>query len=163
MIKALSIKQDLNKLIIVSLLLYIPFHVLEEGAFGFPAWAENYWSIPDYTFEKWVIHNFFFVGVLLMGYIIYRINKDRLLIFGLAIICWGIMNTVNHIGCSLVFMRYEPGILTSLLWIPIFKWTVDHLRNINRFTWKLMTASFALAAVVYWGVPITTFIHLGLG
>jgi hypothetical protein len=109
---------NLDRLIIMSLLLYIPIHAVEEGAFGFPAWAESYWRIPDYTFEKWVIHNLFFVGALLLGYIIYRINKEKLLVFGVGMVCWGIMNTANHIGCSLVFLRYEPGILTSLLWIP---------------------------------------------
>jgi len=163
MIKTFVEKLDLNRLIILSLLLYIPLHVLEEGAFGFPAWAENYWRIPEYTFEKWVIHNFFFAGALILGYIIYRINRERLLVFGVGIVCWGIMNTANHIGCSLVFLSYEPGILTSLLWIPVFKWTVDNLRNINRLTWKLMLASFLLAAVLYWGVPITLFIHTGFG
>jgi hypothetical protein len=163
MINGLIRKPNLNRLIIISLLLYVPFHVLEEGAFGFPAWAESYWRIPHYTFEKWVIHNFFFAGALILGYVIYRIGKDRLLVLGVAIVCWGIMNTVNHIGCSLVFLTYEPGILTSLLWIPVFKWTVDSLRNINRLTWKLMLASFLLAAVLYWGVPITTFIYVGLG
>jgi len=154
---------NLDRLIIMSLLLYIPLHVLEEGAFGFPAWAESYWRIPDYTFEKWVIHNFFFAGALLVGYVIYRINKEKLLVFGVGIVCWGIMNTANHIGCSLVFLKYEPGILTSLLWIPLFKWTVDYLRSINRLTRKIMLTSFLLAAVLYWGAPITLFIHTGLG
>ena len=163
MINRLIKKLNLNKLILISLILYVTFHVFEEGAFGFPSWAETYWRIPDYTFNKWVIHNFFFIGALLLGYVIYLINKEKLLIFGVAIICWGIMNTANHIGCSLVFLKYEPGILTSLLWIPIFKWTIDYLKSINKFTWKLMLGSFLLAAVLYWGVPITTFIYTGLG
>jgi hypothetical protein len=163
MINRLIRKPSLDRLIIMSLILYVPFHVLEEGLFGFPAWAESYWRIPEYTLEKWVIHNFFFTGALLLGYIVYHINKERLIVFGLGIVCWGIMNTANHIGCSLVFLRYEPGILTSILWIPLFKWTVDYLRSIDMLTWKIMLASFLLAAVLYWGVPITIFIHTGLG
>jgi hypothetical protein len=156
-------KPNLGRLTIMSLFVYIPIHVLEEGAFGLPAWAQIYWRIPDYTFEKWVIHNLFFAGALLLGYVIYYIKKERLLIFGVGIVCWGIMNTANHIGCSLAFLRYEPGILTSLLWIPLFKWMVDYLRSINKLTRKIMLSSFLLAAVLYWGAPITMFIHTGLG
>jgi hypothetical protein len=73
------------------------------------------------------------------------------------------MNTANHIICSLVFLHYEAGIFTALLWIPIFKWTLDSLRNTNRLTRKTMLASFLLAAILYWGVPITLFVHTGFG
>ena len=152
-----------HRLILMSLLLYVPFHVLEEWAFGFPAWAEHYWRLPDYTVEKWIIHNLFFAGALLLGYGIYRINKERLLVFGVGIVCWGIMNTANHVICSLVFLDYEAGIFTGLLWIPVFKWTLDSLRDTNRLTRKTVLASFLVAAILYWGVPITLFIHTGFG
>lgn len=163
MLKKLTNNLTIDRLIIFSLILYIPFHVLEEGAFGFPAWAEQYWRIPQYTFEKWVVHNFFFAGALLLGYLIYRINKKRFLVFGIGIICWGLMNGINHIGCSLVFLEYEPGILTGLLWIPIFSMMIKSLRDDNKLNRKILTASFLLAGALYWGIPITLFIHLGLG
>jgi hypothetical protein len=82
-------RANTHRLIVMSLLLYIPFHALEEWAFGFPAWAEHYWRLPDYTVEKWIIHNLFFAGALLLGYGIYRINKERLLVFGVGIVCGG--------------------------------------------------------------------------
>jgi hypothetical protein len=50
-----------------------------------------------------------------------------------------------------------------LLWIPLFKWTIDYLRGVNKLTRKTMLTSFLVAGVLYWGAPITLFIHTGFG
>lgn len=39
----------LKHLILGTLLVYVTLHVLEEWLFGFPAWAEARWGIPNYT------------------------------------------------------------------------------------------------------------------
>lgn len=154
---------DLEGLILISLAIYFPFHLIEEGIFGFPAWAGKYWHLPNYTVKTWLLHNLFFVSALLLGYLIYRINKERFIAVGLGIVFWGTMNTLNHIGCSIAFLKYEPGILTSLLWIPIFKLSIDWLKENKKLSWRLMLTSFIIAVVVYWTLPIVSFIEMGFG
>jgi hypothetical protein len=138
-------------------------HLLEEGLLGFPAWAEKYWRIPDYTVGKWLFHNIFFVTVLLIGYIVYRLNKEKFLSAGVGIILWGFMNTLNHVGCSIAFWKIEPGLFTSLLFLLIAILAVRNLRAASRLSAGLIGQA-ALWNLLYWGVPIAAFILVpGLG
>jgi hypothetical protein len=145
------------------LISYLPFHLLEEGLFGFPAWAENYWRIPNYTIEKWIFHNFFFLFGLLIGYIVYRLDKNKYLSAGTGIILWGVMNTLNHILCSIIFTNIEPGIISSILFLGIGIIAVWKLRKEDKLSIMLLGLSL-LWNLLYWGVPIFAFIIIpGVG
>ena len=150
-------------LVTFVLLAYLPLHLLEEGFLGFPAWAESYWRIPNYTVGKWLFHNVFFVAVLLVGYVIYRVNKEKYLSAGFGIILWGFMNTLNHVGCSIAFGEIEPGLFTSLLFLLIFVLAVLKVRATGQLSPKLIGQA-VLWNLLYWGVPIVSFILVpGLG
>lgn len=150
-------------LVTSALIAYLPFHLLEEGSLGFPAWAERYWRIPNYTIGKWLFHNAFFVTVLLVGYIIYLVNKEKYLSAGFGIILWGVMNTLNHVGCSIAFGEVEPGLFTSLLFLLIGILAVWKVRTMGKLSLGLIGQA-VLWNVLYWGVPIALFILVpGLG
>jgi hypothetical protein len=153
----------LEHLVLGALLAYLPLHLLEEGFGGFPAWAKQYWRIPNYDMRKWLLHNVFFIVVLLIGYVVYRLDQKRFLSAGLGIILWGLMNTLNHIGCSIVFRAIEPGLFTSMIFALIAILAVRQLCAQGRLAPGLVGLSLAWN-LLYWGVPITAFILVpGLG
>lgn len=155
-----TVSISLEKIIVFSLILYLPFHLLEEWAFGFPAWAEAYWHIPNYTVAKWLFHNVYFSAFLLIGFCIYRLNRMRFLPLGLGIVIWGLMNAVNHLTCSLVFLEYEPGIVTGLLWFPLATAAYRALRVTGLMSYRLITMAFLAALLAYWSAPIFLFIYV---
>jgi hypothetical protein len=67
----------LEHLILGTLLVYVTLHVLEGWLFGFPAWALRRWGIPGYDVPKWLLHNVYFAFFLIVGYLVYRSNKER--------------------------------------------------------------------------------------
>jgi hypothetical protein len=153
----------LSHLVLGALIAYIPLHLLEEGFGGFPAWAEQYWRIPNYDVGKWLLHNVFFVVVLLIGYVFYRLDQERFLSAGLGIILWGLMNTLNHVGCSIAFGAIEPGLFTSFIFALIAVLAMRQLRTQGRLSLGLVGLALAWN-VLYWGVPIASFILVpGLG
>jgi len=107
----------LEHLILGTLLAYLTLHLLEEWLLGFPAWAEQRWGIPDYTAIKWLMHNAYFAFFLVLGYAIYRINRERYLPLGLGIPIWGLLNFGNHVVFSLLFLEYSPGLVTGLVFL----------------------------------------------
>ena len=146
-----------------ALVVYLPFHLLEEGFLGFPAWAEKYWHIPDYTIEKWLVHNVLFVAVLLIGFSFFCSNKEKYLAAGCGIILWGVMNALNHIGCSIAFGEIEPGLFSSLLFLAIGVLAVREVRAMGKLSLGLLGQMF-LWSLLFWGVPIASFFIVpGLG
>jgi hypothetical protein len=153
----------LAHLVLGALLAYIPLHLLEEGLGGFPAWAEQYWHIPNYAVGKWLLHNVFFIAALLIGYVFYRLDQERFLSAGLGIILWGLMNTLNHVGCSIAFGAIEPVLFTSFIFALIAVLAVRQLRTQGRLSLGLVGLALAWN-VLYWGIPIASFILVpGLG
>ena len=144
---------EFEHLVTGALVVYLPFHLLEEGFLGFPAWAEKYWRIPDYTVGKWLFHNVFFVAVLLIGFVIYQVNREKYLSAGLGIILWGFMNTLNHLGCSIAFGKIEPGLFSSFLFLLIAILAVRKMCVSGKLRPSLIGQAI-LWNVLYWGVPI---------
>lgn len=147
----------LERLIGLALLAYLTVHLLEEGIFGFPAWAELRWRIPNYTTGKWLLHNVYFAFFLILGYLLYRKDTTRFLPLGVGILVWGFMNALNHVIFTLIFLEYSPGLVTGLIWVPLGVWGVQRLHHEGRLTPKNMILSI-LAGLLYWGIPITLFI-----
>lgn len=154
--KARQIK--LEHLIPGTLLTYVSLHLLEEWLFDFPAWAEANWHIPNYTVFKWLLHNVYFAFFLILGYIVYRIDKDRFLFAGLGIVIWGLMNCViSHIAFTVIFLQYSPGFFTGLIFLFIAILALCRVREMGKLSWKVLVPSI-LAGLLYWTVPIILFI-----
>jgi hypothetical protein len=147
----------LAHLILGTLLVYVTVHLLEEWWFGFPAWAEARWGIPGYTVVKWLLHNVYFAAFLAAGYILYRINPDRFLFAGLGIVVWGVLNSVNHIAFTIIFLEYSPGLFTGLVFVILAVLAYQRVREMDRLSWKTVVPSI-LAGLFYWGAPIVLFI-----
>jgi hypothetical protein len=157
----LKIKEArLENIILASLLVYVTVHLLEEGLLGFPAWAEMYWRIPNYTTSKWLIHNVYFISVLLIGYFIYHRNRQRFLPLGLGIVIWGFSNSLAHIGSSLIWLSYSPGLFTGLIWVLLFVLARRRVREVGEASRGLMRRATLVGLPLYWGVPMALFINI---
>ena len=154
----MQIKQlKLAHLILLTLLVYVTVHLLEEWWFGFPAWAEARWGIPGYTAFKWLLHNVYFAFFLGVGYILYRVNQDRFLFAGLGIIIWGLLNSINHIVFTIIFLEYSPGLFTGLIFAVLAVLAYRRAREMGKLSWRTVVPSI-LAGLFYWGAPIVLFI-----
>jgi len=152
---------SLKQLILGTLLVYLTLHLLEEGLFGFPAWAENRWGIPGYTTVKWLIHNVYFAFFLVIGFLVYRRNPEKYLIVGLGVLVWGLLNTVNHLVFSIIFLEYSPGLFTGLIFALFAYWGWQRVKEMGHSNWRRM-APAAGFGLLYWAVPIVLFISVDL-
>lgn len=152
-------KANMTNLILSSLIIYLTVHLIEEGIFGFPAWALKRWGIPDYTTFKWLIHNIYFIVFLGIGFFIYKRNKEKYLAVGLGIVIWGLMNTLNHVIFSLIYMEYSPGLFTGLLFLILAIIAFLKLKEQDKFSLRLILLS-SIFGVIYWMVPIIAFINV---
>jgi hypothetical protein len=98
------------------LVLYIPFHFLEEALGRFHETMYLHKWIPErITYGHWMANNvFFYFPVLQLAFIIFFFKRN-LLFIGLGILCWGIFNFLDHIVYSVIDKKYSPGLYTSLL------------------------------------------------
>jgi hypothetical protein len=151
----------LEHLILGTLLAYVTLHLLEEWLFGFPAWAEQRWGIPDYTVIKWLMHNAYFTLFLVLGYVIYRINKDRFLPLGLGIVIWGLLNFANHLVFTAIFLVYSPGLITGTIFLFIGILALRKTRLAGQLSMR-MTVLSIVCALLYWGLPMGLFITIDL-
>lgn len=148
----------LEHLVLGTLLTYITLHLFEEWLFGFPNWALRRWGIPGYDVPKWLLHNIYFAFFLGVGYFVYRSNKEKLLFVGLGIVVWGLLNSLNHIVFTAIFLEYSPGLFTGLIFL-LFAILALKAREIERLSWKLILLS-VLFGLLYWAVPIVLFIQV---
>jgi len=149
----------LEYLVLGILLIYVTLHLLEEWLFGFPAWAEQRWGIPGYTTTKWIIHNVYFAFFLVLGFVIYRINKDRFLPLGLGIVIWGLLNFANHLVFTMIFLEYSPGLITSLLFPFLGILALRKARLAGQLSLRVSVLS-VVCALIYWGLPMGLFITI---
>ena len=161
-------KLKFDHIVILSIIVYITAHLIEEGLFGFPEWALQYWGIPSYNFNKWLIHNYYFLACLMIGYFIYSINKKRFAVFGLGIVLWGFINALNHIIFTIIFFVYSPGLYTGFIFIFLTLLAFANpqesnngdVKELDKISKKTIIFSIVIAFIFYWGVPIFTFIEI---
>ena len=145
------------KIGILSIVLYATIHLLEEGLFGFPAWAELSWGIPAYTTERWLIHNCFFLGVQLITFLIFIFKDLKNHYWILGIISWGILNTINHTVFTIIQSEYSPGLITGFLFILPYVWIIKVLRQQNKLRKFTVVKGFGIG-ILLWVIPIILFL-----
>lgn len=151
----------LEYLILGTLLAYVTLHLLEEGIFGFPAWAQHRWGIPNYTVTRWLIHNGYFTFFLVAGYFVFRADKERFLPAGLGILIWGLLNSLNHIAFSALFLEYSPGLVTGLVFLAFAVLGLRKVREMGKLSRGLILLSI-LSGFSYWGLPMLSFISVDI-
>lgn len=140
--------------ILLTILVYVVFHVTEEALGNFPLFMHDNWGIPDIGYGQWLYHNIvFFLPVLLLAFLIYLINEERFLPVGLGISIWGSMNFCEHVFYSIKNAEVSPGLFSSLLFVALTIVTMIIARKAGRLTPKIILLSVA-AAVACWGISI---------
>ncbi|HBF89005.1 MAG TPA: hypothetical protein DDX39_10225 [Bacteroidales bacterium] len=146
---------------ILLIVLYVPFHLFEEAYFNFPFWMFEHYNLPKpLSYEHWLINNSFFFIVLLIGLILFLINKSNNLFIGFGILIWGFMNSMEHILFSILDLQLSPGFFTAIFFLIIFGLGLLKLLKSKLLNLRLVIKSILIAAI-YWIIPIIVIIMLG--
>jgi Protein of unknown function with HXXEE motif len=144
------------------IIIYIPFHILEEAINNFPLWMFEHYKLPKpLSYPHWLINNSIFLIILLIGLIIYSRDRIKNISFGLAIVFWAFMNSIEHIGFSIFDLKLSPGIYTAILFLIISTVGLIKLRVEKILNPALLLKSF-LIAISYWIASFIIIISIGL-
>jgi len=140
---------------------YVPFHILEEALGNFPQWMSEHYNLPSpLSYPHWLINNSLFLLALLTGFYIYSRNREKNLIFGVGILFWGFINSMEHIVFSIADVKLSPGFFSSLLFLIIFIAGIAKLKQIGLLTIKSIFLSIVIA-LGYWVIPMILIVSLG--
>ncbi|MBN2260736.1 MAG: HXXEE domain-containing protein [Clostridiales bacterium] len=146
---------------IAVIILYVPFHLLEEAFNNFPLWmAEHYNFERPLSYPHWLINNLIFLIILLIGLFLYNRNRAKNLPFGLGILIWALLNTIEHIVFSIIDLRISPGSYTSILFLVVTLFGFLRLKQEKLLNFPIVLKSI-LIAMAYWIVPIAAFMIIG--
>jgi hypothetical protein len=143
------------------ILLYVPFHLLEEAYFNFPLWMFKHYQLPQQlSYLHWLFNNLIFLIVILLGLRIFLNNKTKYLFFGLGILFWGLMNGMEHIVFSVIDRKIVPGTFTGLFFLIIFIVGILKLFQLREIKLRLLIKSL-LIAISYWVISFLIIILIG--
>lgn len=104
--------------IFFNLVIYLPFHLFEEGVGDFPKWMyEHKWLPHHMTHGHWMANNLFlYYPPLLLSAFLFVFHK-KLACFGVAVLIWGIINFGDHFFYTLKDRKISPGLITGTLFL----------------------------------------------
>lgn len=147
---------------IILIIIYVPFHVMEEALFDFPRWMYEHYNLPSpLSYPHWLINNFVFFAVLIIGFSIYMKNRRKNISFGIGILIWALMNSFEHILFSILDMKISPGIITAILFSIISILGFIKLNSNNLLKASIILKS-TIIAISYWIVSFAIIIISGL-
>ena len=133
-------------------LLYMPFHLLEEALGNFPSWMKAHGYTPiKKTYGFWMAGNiFFFYPLLLCCALVYHFIGNQAIVFGVSVLFWGVVNFLEHLFFTVKDRKIAPGLFTGLIFVliaigGIFKVQAMGLLNIGVIALALVIAVFCLA------------------
>nr|WP_314461261.1 HXXEE domain-containing protein [uncultured Clostridium sp.] len=114
----ISIKYYVASIIVI----YFPFHLLEEAIGNFPNWMkEHKWMPEKLTYGHWMANNvFFYYSLLLAGFICYVLLGEKFAFMGIGILVWGLINCLDHLVYTIIDRKVSPGLFTGLLYLIVF-------------------------------------------
>ena len=146
---------------IIALIVYVPFHLLEEALNNFPQWMSTHYNLPIIlSYPHWLINNGFFLITLLAGLLIFYSNKIRFISFGIGILIWSLINSIEHIFFSIIDLQTSPGFYTALVFLSISLLGFVKLYYDNSLRIKLILQSI-LIGIGYWAIPIGMILVFG--
>ena len=146
---------------LIILIIYIPFHLLEEAINNFPLWMSTHYNLPKIlSYPHWLINNGFFFITLLVGFLIFYRNKVRFLAFGIGILIWSFINSIEHIFFSVIDLETSPGFYTAILFLSISVIGFAKLYFDKFLRIKLVLQSI-LIGIGYWVIPISMILLSG--
>ena len=146
---------------IIAIIVYVPFHLLEEALNNFPLWMSTHYNLPKVlSYPHWLINNGFFYITLLAGLLIFLRNNIRFRAFGTGVLVWAIMNSLEHIVFSIIDLKISPGFYTALVFLSISLLGFVKLYYDNSLRIKLILQSI-LIGIGYWVIPIGMILVFG--
>jgi len=140
---------------IFVLCLIYGLHMVEEFTFGFVEWADRYFGRFDWT-QNLIGNSIFFV-VLAFGCYLYSKNPRKYLWTGMAGSLWVLSNAFIHISATVLGNEYSPGLVTAaILYIPGGLYFMMQWGKKGVLTWKNLTLSFAVGAMIFMLIPTFT-------
>jgi len=78
------------------------------------------WIPETITYGHWMANNiFFYWPLLIVGSIGYQLAGEKALFLGIGILIWGIINSLDHIGYSIIDHKVSPGLFTGFIYLVI--------------------------------------------
>jgi len=146
---------------IITLIVYVPFHILEEALNNFPLWMSAHYNLPKIlSYPHWLINNGFFFITLLAGLLIFISDKIRFFSFGVGVLIWAFSNSIEHILFSIIDLKTSPGLYTAILFLSISFLGFAKLHFDNSLRTKLILPSI-LICIGYWIMPISMILVSG--
>ena len=154
-------KTDFKIFVYAILILYIPFHLIEEAYFNWPLWIYKEFNFPIlFSHTHWLIGNGFFSLFLLIGLYLYLRDTEKNLFFGYGILIWAFINSLSHILGNIVSMTFSPGIITGMGFLVIMILGTINLKKADKLNIIFFLKSTG-AGILYWLFPIACNIALG--
>lgn len=147
----LNIKYYIALIIIV----YFPFHLLEEALGNFPKWMKDHKWIPEkITYGHWMANNvFFYYSLLLIGFICYDLLGDRFGFLGIGILFWGLINCFDHLIYTIIDRKISPGLFTGIIYLIVFLLGVFKLYKSQATTLRFIILSIIMG-ILYAFAPV---------
>jgi hypothetical protein len=153
-------KIDFKYIPIFTLIIYVPFHLLEEALGNFPYWMSTHYNLPVVlSYPHWLINNAIFFIILSSGLYLFLKDKKKNLIFGIGILIWALLNSLEHIIFSLIDQRLSPGIYTAFVFL-----LVNLLGYIKLYKDKVsiqIIIKSIFISIFYWIIPIGIIVLVG--
>lgn len=151
---------EILHLALIVLVVYTALHIHEEAYLQIPLWMDENWGVPI-TFARWLFHNAcFFTPALAAGVLVHSLDQERFLVFGVGVLFWGLLNSLEHIVFTIKTAAVAPGVFSGLLFLMLAIAGLVKLRRTGRLNWKVLLLSFVVQSVFYWGLPIASFLLL---
>lgn len=147
----------LDRLILGVGIVFLALQIPEEGLFNFSAWVERRGIIPNFTVTAWLLQQPYFILALSLAYFIYRIEPGKFLPIGLGVLVWGLLDFVGLAGLSLVSRGYVPGLISSVIYLPLMLLGIRILRRGGKGTPRLAVLS-SLSGLLIMALPIAAFL-----
>lgn len=152
-------KLTLDHLILGAGIVFLALQIPEEGLFNFAAWAGRHGVAPNFTVTTWLLLQPYFILALSLAYFIYRIDPGKYLPVGLGILIWGAVEFLGFSGLTLATGEYVPGLISSILYLPLALAGIWILRREGKGSPRLALVS-TLCGVLVTALPIAAFFGL---
>ena len=146
---------------IIAIIVYVPFHLLEEARGNFPLWMSAQYNLPKVlSYPHWLINNGFFLITLLAGVFVFMSNRVRFISFGIGVLVWAFMNSIEHILFTIIDLKVSPGFYTAIFFLIISLLGFVKLYFDNSLKIKLILQSI-IVGINYWVIPIIMILAAG--
>ncbi len=104
--------------VLLNLVIYMPFHLFEEGIGDFPKWMyEHKWLPYHMTHGHWMANNIFLYYPMLLAAVFLFLANRVFVCFGAGILIWGVINFGDHFFYTLRDKRVSPGLFTGIIFL----------------------------------------------